>query len=193
MLAYTARKLALMKELGRAGLDLPETAKGLSILRDAKLNKTELDSVTFWSRGEFDAKVIIDCLRRLERPTMSAQTSGPSTGLSSMFYQDQDQDEQTWEAEEWPEEAEVLEEEEAQWIWAQGQGQTGRPMSYRQARSNMNQHKLARGYPPTATTANAATAGTAGKGKKGKGKRDLDEIIKKSRCARCGQIGHWAR
>eukprot|EP00971_Amphidinium_carterae_P214311 4253320-Amphidinium_carterae.1 len=128
---------------------------------------------------------------------MSAQTSGPSTGLSSggsMFYQDQD--EQTWEAEEWPdggEEAEVLDEEEAQWIWAQGQ--TGRPMSYRQPRSNMNQHRLARGYPPTATTAaKAATAGTAGKGRKGKGKRDLDEILsKKSRCARCGQIGHWAR
>eukprot|EP00971_Amphidinium_carterae_P310704 6174134-Amphidinium_carterae.1 len=72
--------------------------------------------------------------------------------------------------------------------------QSGQPLSrYMSHRRDIQQHRLDRGWP----------SGDKGKGKgkgypntKGKAKGDrssLQALISRTRCARCGQVGHWAR
>eukprot|EP00971_Amphidinium_carterae_P348080 6490310-Amphidinium_carterae.1 len=93
LLAYTARKLALLKELKRAGVELPSSARGLTVLRDARLSKADQDAVLFWTRGEYDEVAVVDSLRRLERPGgIMGQTSAMAAGAGAVFWNDDEQD-----------------------------------------------------------------------------------------------------
>eukprot|EP00971_Amphidinium_carterae_P329325 6461686-Amphidinium_carterae.1 len=70
----------------------------------------------------------------------------------------------------------------------------GPPASkYMQHRREIQGHRLARGFPPSA--ASKGKGRESGAPAAGKGKRDcsLQALIQRSRCARCGVIGHWAR
>eukprot|EP00971_Amphidinium_carterae_P064904 1286131-Amphidinium_carterae.1 len=67
LLAYTARKATLLRELSNSGLDLPDLAKGLIMLRDAHLGKAELDTIHQWAQGDFAYDKTVTMLRNLDR------------------------------------------------------------------------------------------------------------------------------
>eukprot|EP00971_Amphidinium_carterae_P031066 611384-Amphidinium_carterae.4 len=153
LLSYTARKIALLKELKRAGVDLPSPARGLTVLRDARLSKAEQDAVLFWTRGEYDEEVVVDSLRRLERPGgIMGQTAAIAAGAGAVFWNEEEQDQGGIEYEEeeqakgtgmddeatWWQgaEEEVLTEDQAHIILAQGYSPAPGPPrpSYGQAR-----------------------------------------------------------
>eukprot|EP00971_Amphidinium_carterae_P249185 4946232-Amphidinium_carterae.1 len=109
-LAYSARKVALLKDLKRAGVDLPSSARGLTLLRDAKLSKTEQESVLFWTKGEYNEEIIIESLRRLERT--GGLASQPSSGsAAAVFWHGEEEDAAGYGYEE--EEGAEIEDEEA--------------------------------------------------------------------------------
>eukprot|EP00971_Amphidinium_carterae_P121124 2399223-Amphidinium_carterae.1 len=63
--------------------------------------------------------------------------------------------------------------------------------SYSQHRREIQGHRLARGFPaPAPSKGKGRSFGDGGKGKKD---RSLQALIQRTRCARCGVIGHWAR
>ena len=65
---YTARRQILFRYLDRAGIRLPDEAKGHLLLRDWKIYAQAWDTFTTWTKRSYDYTVIISCLRRLERP-----------------------------------------------------------------------------------------------------------------------------
>eukprot|EP00971_Amphidinium_carterae_P077841 1539676-Amphidinium_carterae.1 len=209
-LAYSARKVALLKDLKRAGVDLPSSARGLTLLRDAKLSKTEQESVLFWTKGAYNEEIIIESLRRLER-TGGMVSLPPSGGATAVFWNGEEDDVAGYEEEETAEvededvtwwagqgEEDVISEDQAQIILAQGYGAAPAPPrpSYGQSRLQSQQNRVQRGYvPPTNNSTQGGKQGQKGWTSKGKskGKRDLASVIARTRCARCGVIGHWAR
>eukprot|EP00971_Amphidinium_carterae_P162369 3218605-Amphidinium_carterae.1 len=200
-LAYSARKTALLKDLKRAGVDLPSPA-----------------------RGDFEEALIIDALRRLERPGgLPGNSGGQQSGGQAVFWHDEEEEMAEYDVideegilegdEEWPpgvEDDGIISEDHAHVILAQGYGQAPaststasssvmppRP-SYNVARQQMQYQRTQRGYmPPQGANSSSYGGGKKGKGaQKGssKGKRgDLASVIARTRCARCGVIGHWAR
>ena len=75
VVGYTARKVALLQQLERAGCALPDSAKGLCILRDALLPRQASDALHVWLKGEYGVEAVCDRLRRLERPGPSGQST----------------------------------------------------------------------------------------------------------------------
>eukprot|EP00971_Amphidinium_carterae_P146056 2895059-Amphidinium_carterae.1 len=54
LLSYTSRKTTMLRELAVAGLELPDLAKGLVMLRDSGLSRSEMDTVYNWAQGDFN-------------------------------------------------------------------------------------------------------------------------------------------
>eukprot|EP00971_Amphidinium_carterae_P043125 848194-Amphidinium_carterae.1 len=92
-------------------------------------------------------------------------------------------------------EPDALSEEQAQAIYAQMQNHPA--SKYTQHRGEIQGHRLARGFPPSMASSSKGKSrgygGPAAGTEKGKRDRSLQALIKRSRCARCGVIGHWAR
>eukprot|EP00971_Amphidinium_carterae_P177427 3518819-Amphidinium_carterae.1 len=75
MMAYCARKVHMLKDLEKAGCDLPSTARGIILLRDAGLNPREQDNIQFWTQGSYELATVQEALRKLDRPMASASSS----------------------------------------------------------------------------------------------------------------------
>eukprot|EP00971_Amphidinium_carterae_P104123 2062130-Amphidinium_carterae.2 len=85
LLACTARKATLLRELGHSGLELPDLATGLIMLRDAHLSKSEQDAIHQWAQGDFAYDKTVTVLRNLDRlPQAAAPTS------KSILYDEED-------------------------------------------------------------------------------------------------------
>eukprot|EP00971_Amphidinium_carterae_P351671 6492222-Amphidinium_carterae.1 len=206
-LSYTARKSTALRELAVAGLELPEAARGLIFLRDAQLSRQEADTMSTWLQGDYAGEKVMGLLRNLDRLPGSAGKS-----LTLLAEEEEEFDAETWqhhglggEPEEeywgevedetlWQNNEEVISEDLAQHIFATMGAAAGKGASgYSQHRAQIQQHRLARGFPASGQTA-ASQKGKKGAGQKGKGRdRSLQALISRTRCARCGQIGHWAR
>ena len=66
---YTTRRDALWRKLAKnGGIELSEKVKGYITLRDAHISERAWDTLTTWTQNAYDYKVIIDNLRKLERP-----------------------------------------------------------------------------------------------------------------------------
>jgi hypothetical protein len=68
LISYTACRQILFRYLENNGISLPSDAKGYLLMRDSKVSAQAWDTVTTWTRNSYDYEVIIESLRRLERP-----------------------------------------------------------------------------------------------------------------------------
>ena len=74
--AYVAKANAHLKELVTAlrletqdqTLDLPSVIKGLIVVHNANLSDSDYERLSGWTQGSFDHKMIIEKMRRLDRP-----------------------------------------------------------------------------------------------------------------------------
>eukprot|EP00971_Amphidinium_carterae_P147420 2921305-Amphidinium_carterae.1 len=209
-LAYTSRKTTMLRELAVAGLELPDLARGLVMLRDSGLSRNEMDTLYNWAQGDFTYNRVVEMLRNLDRIPQTATMA--TTRIMYAGEGEQESEGVAWaypvypEGEnEWPaedlsgeqgvylledtegSEAGPLSEEQAQAIYALAQGPT--TSRYVQHRREIQDHRLARGFPSKGK--GRESGGPAAE--KGKKDRSLQALIQRSRCARCGVIGHWAR
>eukprot|EP00971_Amphidinium_carterae_P134599 2667750-Amphidinium_carterae.1 len=202
LLSFTARKMTLLKELQQAGVSLPSTAQGLVVLRDAGLSKSENECFLQWSKGAYDIDTVVSNLRNLDR--VPQQGHGHKTHL---WTADEEWEYEQWQEGEWNEadpeawdpesedptpEEDTISEDAAQLVYAMHQGQ---PSKYIQHRRDIQHQRLERGW-PSGAKAKAKGKGSPGAPAKGKGKGDknsLQALIARTKCARCGQVGHWAR
>eukprot|EP00971_Amphidinium_carterae_P138334 2741143-Amphidinium_carterae.1 len=206
-LSYTARKSTALRELAVAGLELPEAARGLIFLRDAQLSRQEADTMATWLQGDYAGEKVMGFLRNLDRLPGSA-----GKALTLLAEEEEEYDTETWqqnglggdpdeeywgEVEDetlWQHTEDVISEDLAQHIFATMGAAPGKGASgYSQHRAQIQQHRLARGFPASGQTT-SSQKGKKGAAQKGKGRdRSLQALIARTRCARCGQIGHWAK
>eukprot|EP00971_Amphidinium_carterae_P078180 1546757-Amphidinium_carterae.1 len=70
-------------------------------------------------------------------------------------------------------------------------------MAYQEARKSLNHRKLARGYFRKGDSSSKSSSSSNNKGKSGgKGRSssiNIEELKKKTKCRKCGRVGHWAR
>ena len=218
-LQYCSRKNVLLKEFEKH-FDMKQF-KGYILYRHAHLSEKALDQILTWMKGDYDYDTMLTNLKKFDRPAATDQFAGfaghsledHSTNweeeqddgtyfmhqslflVVESFEEDQvdellrtvDDPEILWVAGDLPEDT-ILEEEEAVAILA----------NYSQVRNHINKSKLGRGFFKFPKPSGGKRGGKGGGKRKGKRtarpkKWTKAKLMSRSRCARCGKIGHWAR
>ena len=66
---YVTRRDALWRKLAKkGGIELTDKVKGYITLRDAHISERAWDTLTTWTKNVYDYPVIIENLRKIERP-----------------------------------------------------------------------------------------------------------------------------
>ncbi|CAK0899451.1 unnamed protein product, partial [Prorocentrum cordatum] len=164
--------------LERLRVVLPDTLKGYTTLRFARLDERSYDKVISWTDGTYNFEKIAKALIRL------GQTA-------EQDYHDRIQDPYYLNSE-WLDGA-----IEEPWVLLDVRPAMSYPVEYKQVRNQLNEARKARGF--FKPKCNGKT-GKGDKGKsKGKGKSpqrrriSIDQLKLRAKCAKCKQVGHWAR
>ena len=176
--------------LEKEDLKLPPTAVGYVMYRQASLTEGQELKFATWSGGKYDSATVISCLRKLDKVIPEHRTKS-----STAFVQEgEEDDEATYLME--PEDAfdedeyifldeieqgQVMEEEDVQLALA----------TYQEIRKAINAQQKGRQF------YNGKGGGRGSSGFKtffkGKQKVRVEELKLRTRCGRCGQVGHWAK
>ena len=184
---FILRQEAAFRSLAEEGVSLGDTVKGYILFRQAALTSAQEDMVNTWAAGNYDKKKIIQALRKLEK----VQKDKPSGGKHYVVEEE--------ESEESSEDYVYLEDGDLHEIYEEEELQDALS-TYQQVRRAIKDQKVNRGYfQPSSSKSGAKSAGK-GKEDKGRGKSGgrglrvhVDVLKLRTRCARCGQIGHWAK
>ena len=185
------------KELKDEGVDLPPVVKGYVMFRQATLQATQEDQVTTWTSGNFDRSEVVKALRKLEK--VQKERNGQKHYILEDDEALKSDEGASWELYEGDEEIEnfvyvgegdldqVFEEEDLHEALA----------TYQQVRKALRDQRTSRGWNPPSKGSGKIGFGSGGKGGlrfNGKGSRVHIESLKmRTRCAKCGAVGHWAR
>ena len=187
VVAFQTRLDAKFRRLESVGgLKIPSEVKGFVLAKEAGLNTMEVRELLTLTGGALHYDQVRTAMRRLLWDF--SKPSGPKRGNlqnKNVFlteetaeWQGTEEDYAEFESLEELLPDETVSEAEAQGIY----------IAYKEARQRLNQQKLNRGY----FQAGRMEKG-AGKGKKGGGAADIAAWKAKSRCRRCGEVGHWQR
>lgn len=190
---FIVRQDALFHELREEGVPLDETVRGYVMFRQANLSQTQEDQVTTWTQGKFDRPAVLAALRKLEKVQRERGGKHYLTVDEDTLegYDSEDDGNYIYLGD--ADLEQVYEEEEL----------TEALATYQQVRQAIREQKNGRGYFQPKGIGKSST-GRFGKGAKGsqmqgikfggKGTRVHIDVLKlRTKCARCGQIGHWAR
>lgn len=194
MQEYIIRMDRGFKELLDEGVQLNDTVKGYVIYRQANLAGAQEDQVTTWTAGKYDRESIVKALRKLEK------IQKDKVGSKSYLVDDEEGD--TYVLENYVENDEEIE----NYVYV-GEGDLDQVFeeadlhealaTYQQVRKAIRDQRTSRSWQPA--TKGGGKVGFGGNGKgglrfHGKGSRVHVESLKlRTRCARCGVIGHWAK
>ena len=190
---FVIRQEASFRELQAEGVKLEDTVKGYVLFRQANLSQTQEDQVTTWTQGKFDRPSIISALRKLEKVIreksgksnfmleegeVDAESEGGDSEGGDYVYIDEGDLSQVFE------ESELVE----------------ALATYQQVRKAIKDQKNSRGYyQPKGSSKGSSSSFRGSKGGPGvrfggRGTRVHVEVLKlRTKCASCGQIGHWAK
>ena len=183
--------------LEKEELKLPSAATGYILYRQASLTEAQDLKFTTWSRGKFEMKTVVECLRKLDKVV-------PEHKSKSVFMQDEDEttayavdlddseipaDADEDEADQWIyvetsdlEPGKIFEEEEVQVALA----------TYQEVRKAISSFQKGRQF------FKGGKGGARGSSSqndyfRGKKRITIEQLKLKTRCGRCGLVGHWAR
>jgi hypothetical protein len=180
--------------LSKEGLNLDETAKGYVAYRQASLTEAQDLKFSTWSKGQFDWKTVVSSLRRLDTVIPTKSSGGflqegavevdEELPVTEPFMQEAD--EATGDEEQYI----LVEEGDLDKIYEEGEAQLALA-TYQEVRRAINVQQKNRQY----------FGGGKGRGPPGKsggkfaGRRKIhiEELKLRTRCGRCGLIGHWAK
>eukprot|EP00913_Durusdinium_trenchii_P032934 g30831.t1 len=190
---FIVRQDALFRELREEGVTLDDTVRGYTMFRQSNLSQTQEDQVTTWTQGKFDRASVMSALRKLEKVQRDR-------GSGKRFMVAEPENDETYESEGEGDYI-YLGEEDLDQIFEEEE-LTEALATYQQVRQAIREQRNGRGYfQPKGV--GKASPGKPGKGAKsgsplirfgGKGTKVHIDVLKlRTKCARCGQIGHWAR
>ena len=195
---YVIRCDQAFKELSDEQVDLPDVVKGYIIFRQCNLNQTQEDQVVTWTQGRYEREHVVKALRKLEKvqrerngsknfPTETAEGEISDEVFGTIMEEDDAEIEQfVYLAD--GDLDQILEEDDVHAALA----------TYQQVRKALRDQKNSRGF-------KGGKSFNKGYGTKvnnfgGKlqfgqsGNRVHIESLKlRTRCARCGMVGHWAK
>eukprot|EP00435_Cladocopium_sp_Y103_P046620 s783_g13.t1 len=179
--------------LEKEACKLPDVAAGYVVYRQASLTEAQEIQFTTWSGGKFDIKTVTSCLRKLEKvipehklksSTAFVHEHGEDDGVegdNDVYLEDASDDEQYVYLEEL-DEGQIYDESDVQVALA----------TYQEIRKAINSQVKSRQF----------YGGKKGDGRgsghqkgyfKGKRKIKIEELKLRTRCGRCGLVGHWAK
>ena len=187
--------------LEKENLKLPDVAAGYIVYRHAALSEAQELKFSTWSRGKYDFKTVVTCLRKLDKVIPEHRAKGSANFL--MDDETEGQLEEHYEFEEFDilddENAIYVEYEDEDKIWEEDEAQLALA-TYQEVRKAINAQQKGRQY---------YGKGSGGKGEKGKGakrgsdgsfdyykkgkKINIEELKLRTKCGRCGLVGHWAK
>ena len=196
MQEYIIRMERSFHTLEKEGVTLPPMALGYVMYRQASLSENQDLRYGAWAQGKYDKKTVISCLRKLDRVADSKkgaatylQEEDASAADAMEYYDDEDPQALMVDADEnhiYIEEGDmdrIYSEEEVQLALA----------TYQEVRKAIQMNQKGRKF---------YKGGQSGKGRgsqqgneyyKNKQRVHIEQLKLRTRCARCGTIGHWAR
>ena len=181
--------------LGKEGVVLPDTAVGYVMFRQAALTEGQELRFGAWAEGKYDKKTVISCLRKLDK-VLEGKVKNSST-----FLQDEQQDGVGQEGEGELSGDGLDEDDDGQFVYLED-GDLDKVFdesevqivlaTYQEIRKAIHSNQKGRQF---------YRGSNKGKGKgsygsdflKGKRKVHIEQLKLRTRCARCGTVGHWAR
>ena len=173
---YVARMDRQFKNLAREGVTLPDEAIGYIVYRQASLNEGQDQKVLTWTQGKYGRAAMITSLRRLDK-VIREKARGHFWEEAEGYERGPAGNEEASD-----EEYIYIEEGDLDQVMDEDKVQTALA-SYREMRQALKDQRTSRGYFPP-----------KGKGKgTGKQRVHVEQLKLRTRCNRCGVVGHWAR
>ncbi|CAE7216976.1 GIP [Symbiodinium sp. CCMP2592] len=160
-------------------------ARGYVMFRQARLSTVQEDQLTTWTEGKFSREAVIKAMRKLDK----VREQGSPTKRAAYF--DEAEAEEQEEESDHDEEYIYMEQSDLQEVYEEAEVKQALA-TYQQVRRALQEQKNARDYYPTEKPKGKGK-GTGKKGDRRAGTRIHISMLKlRTKCAKCGQIGHWA-
>ena len=193
---YIIRLDKAFKELGDEGVKLGEDVRGYIIFRQAALSQTQEDQVTTWTQGKYDRETVVRALRRLEK--VQKDKGGKSFLVEEGLEGDGDETFGVWapETDREIEDFVYMLEGDMDQIFEED-GLHDALATYQQVRKALRDQRTSRGWSKGGK--GGGRISVAGSNNKigfqlDRGSKVHVESLKlRTKCARCGVVGHWAR
>ena len=217
---FVIRMEHAFKELERQGVKLGDVVLGYVLFRGANLSEAQENQMLTWGEGKYDHSTVVKGLRRLDKNIHEGKKKSAAYLMNELGEQDGDEPEEEiqetyLEAQEDSDDEDYvyIGEGEMQEIFDEEHVQEALA-TYQDVRKSLRDQKNSRGYYPQPSGRGASPPGRKGKGRgkdsrptlafKGKNrdyvkftkngtKIHVDMLKLRTRCARCGAIGHWAK
>ena len=175
--------------LEKEGLKMDETAVGYIVYRQAALTENQDLRFSAWSEGKFDLKTVQRNLRKLEKVIPEHKRGGSSAAYVMDEEDATDEEFENFLAEgndQWV----YVEETELDQEWEESDVQVALA-TYQEVRKAIQTQQKNRQYYKS-TVRGPSNAGFKNF-TKGKRKISIEELKLRTRCGRCGLVGHWAK
>ena len=188
---FVIRADAAFRELKDEGIELDTKVTGYVIYRQANLSQVQEDQVATWISGQYDRGSVVGALRKLEKVQKEK-------GGRSYLVDDEDTEKDVmYGGNEWGDEWDAADDEGYVFL---GEGELNEIYeeeelmealaTYQEVRKAIRDQKNSRGYYPTKGKGKGKSKGRG----EGRGRHVHVEMLKlRTRCAKCGKVGHWAR
>ena len=192
---YIARMDRNFTRLSKEGVDLPDSAQGYIIYRHAALNDAQDQRFLVWADGKYDRISVVKALRKLDKVIREK-------GKSTFMTEDDSYKEESFHMEMDPVLKEFLEDDglDGEFIYLQ-EGDLNEIMeeedvlaalaSYQEVRQALRDQQKGRGY--YGKGHGKGLFNVKGKGKGRWQKVHMEQVKLRSRCWKCGQVGHFSR
>eukprot|EP00435_Cladocopium_sp_Y103_P009169 s1995_g2.t1 len=198
---FILRQDASFRSLAEEGVKLDDQVKGYIMFRQGNLSQTQEDQVTTWTQGKYDRADVVKAFRKLDKVQREKSSKHFAT------YEEDEGISEEGDDEEDSEEYVYLGESDLQQVYEESELQEALA-TYQQVRKAIKEQKTGRGYygPKSQSSSTGSSALKGGGGFKGKGgpirfggkggggaRVHVDLLKLRTKCAKCGQIGHWAK
>ena len=194
---YAKRMERAFTNLAKEGVDLPADARGYILYRQASLTEAQDQKLLTWTQGKYSRAEVTSALHRLDKVVrdkakssfqvegtyLTEDAMGDHYNGEEIYYTIPDEDDENFVYIAEGDLDHVLEESEVMEALA----------SYQEVRQQLKDQRLNRGYFPGK---GKGKPNYPAKGKdKGGGKRKIhiEQLKLRTRCRRCGQVGHWEK
>ena len=192
---YLIRMEKEFARLCKEGVKLPSQAQGYIYYRQASLTENQEMKLTTWTNNSFELGQVVGALRKLDKVIKDDKGKARLYNETFAEFEAPDKHVGGLENEEYSqsdEEYVYLEEGALQNVYEEDEVNMALT-TYKEVREAINaQQKGRQYYKPVFGKGRGGSSKGKGKGK-GLQRVHIEQIKLRTRCARCGNIGHWAR
>lgn len=189
---YLIRSERAFYLLEKEKLSLPSVAVGYVIYRQASLTEGQELRFSTWSKGNYERENVVACLRKLDKVMPEHRTKGAATFLLDDAEMPEEAFDLAGDETDDGEQYIFIEEDEAEKIFEESEVQVALA-TYQEIRKAINANQKNRQFYGGKGRGGGRGPSWFKPGLQGKRKIHIEELKLRTRCGRCGLVGHWAR